>query len=178
MNPAVTLGRVLAQKGCVRTINRGMASPAPWNYLWKPGPYPEDKDSRAAAAKKYGMLLEDYSPYEDRDVMAGDYPCLPIDPMSERSALYEWDHPEYRRNYGEPLQEQWWMYQDTRISPNTNLRYTRPQMNRVQLAVFLAIVGLTILTEGEYGIPKTTQQRLDQQLVTEGITHYSFEVPE
>ena len=59
-------------------------SPAPWNYMWKPGPYPEDQDARIAAAKKYGMILEDYKPYEDPDVMAGDYPCLPIEPMDER----------------------------------------------------------------------------------------------
>ena len=52
--------------------------------MWKPGPYPEDQDARIAAAKKYGMILEDYKPYEDPDVMAGDYPCLPIEPMDER----------------------------------------------------------------------------------------------
>ena len=62
-------------------------SPAPWNYLWKPGPYPEGTDERIAAAKKYGMIVEDYRPYEDKDVLAGDYPMLPIDPMAERWAF-------------------------------------------------------------------------------------------
>eukprot|EP00090_Calanus_glacialis_P019054 TRINITY_DN2938_c0_g1_i1.p1 TRINITY_DN2938_c0_g1~~TRINITY_DN2938_c0_g1_i1.p1 ORF type:complete len:179 (-),score=38.72 TRINITY_DN2938_c0_g1_i1:82-618(-) len=178
MNPAVSIGRILAQKGCVRTINRGMASPAPWNYLWKPGPYPEGTDERIAAAKKYGMIVEDYRPYEDKDVLAGDYPMLPIDPMAERDALYPWDHPELRRNYGEPLQEEWWKYHDTRVSPMTNYRVTRGYMYRCQLLALTTILVLAYLTSGHAGIPKTTQQVLDQQLVTEGITHYTFDVPE
>jgi len=178
MNPAVALSRVLAQKSCVRTINRGMASPAPWNYLWKPAPYPVDDDARAAAAKKYGMLIEDYKPYEDRDVLAGDYPCLPAEPMAERNALYNWDHPEYRRNYGEPLQEEWWKYHDTRVSPNTNLRYTRPQMYACQLAALVGLLVLYKLTDGSMGIPMFTQQRLDIQLGNKGETHYTFDVPE
>ena len=37
-----------------------------------------------------------------------------------RNALYEWDCPEYRRNYGEPLQEEWWKYQEIRLSPMTS----------------------------------------------------------
>merc|ERR1711981_1508257 len=35
----------------------------PWNYLWKPGPYPETEEERLAAAKKYGLIPEDYEPY-------------------------------------------------------------------------------------------------------------------
>ena len=97
------------------------SSPAPWNYLWKPGPYPIDDEERRAAAKKYGMLLEDYKPNEEPDALTGDYPCLPIEPAAEKNALYEWDQPEYRRNYGEPLQEEWQKYQEIRLSPMTSM---------------------------------------------------------
>ena len=34
--------------------------------------------------------------------------------------MYEWDLPEYRRNYGEPLHEEWWQYQEIRLSPMTS----------------------------------------------------------
>ena len=85
--------------------------------MWKPGPYPINDEERVAAAKKYGMLLEDYKPNEDMDAMMGDYPNLPVEPQAEKNALYEWDCPEYRRNYGEPLQEEWWKYQEIRFSP-------------------------------------------------------------
>lgn len=36
-----------------------------WNKDWKPGPYPETEEERKAAAKKYGLLPEDYKPYPD-----------------------------------------------------------------------------------------------------------------
>ena len=106
----------------VKTMTRSMAgSPAPWNYLWKPGPYPIDDEERRAAAKKYGMLLEDYKPNEEMDAMMGDYPVLPIEPQLEKKAMVDWDMPEYRRNYGEPLQEDWWKYQEIRFTPNSGM---------------------------------------------------------
>ena len=63
------------------------------------------------------MILEDYKPIEEPDALAGDYPMLPVEPQAEKNALYEWDQPEYRRNYGEPLQEEWQKYQEIRFSP-------------------------------------------------------------
>ena len=59
-------------------------SPAPWNYLWKPGPHPETDDERRAAAKKYGMIYEDYKPSNEPDTMMGDYPQLPVEPAHEK----------------------------------------------------------------------------------------------
>ena len=59
-------------------------SPAPWNYLWKPGPLPETDDERRAAAKKYGMIYEDYKPSNEPDTMMGDYPQLPVEPAHEK----------------------------------------------------------------------------------------------
>eukprot|EP00091_Calanus_sinicus_P006660 TRINITY_DN17373_c0_g1_i1.p1 TRINITY_DN17373_c0_g1~~TRINITY_DN17373_c0_g1_i1.p1 ORF type:complete len:125 (-),score=34.99 TRINITY_DN17373_c0_g1_i1:43-417(-) len=124
------------------------------------------------------MLVEDYNPYEDPDVLAGDYPMLPVEPMAERNALYDWDYPEMRRNYGEPLQEEWWKYHENRVTPNTNFRVTRGYMYRCQLAWLITILISVYLTEGSAGIPKVTQPVLDQQLVTDGVTHYTFDVPE
>ena len=122
MNRLVLSSRLLARHASIAKLSARSASgsPPPWNYLWKPGPYPIDDEERAAAAKKYGMLLEDYKPNEEEDAMMGDYPCLPIEPQAEKSALYEWDCPEYRRNYGEPLQEEWWKYQEIRFTPGTS----------------------------------------------------------
>ncbi|KAL7856556.1 hypothetical protein SRHO_G00154550 [Serrasalmus rhombeus] len=42
-----------------------------------PGPYPKTPEERAAAAKKYNMMLEDYQPYPDDGRGYGDYPMLP-----------------------------------------------------------------------------------------------------
>ena len=59
---AVMLGQVRITNATVQ--NRTMAKltidnytvkpmPKPWNYLWKPGPYPVTQEARDAAAKKY-----------------------------------------------------------------------------------------------------------------------------
>lgn len=47
-----------------------------WNYQYKPGPYPKTPEERAAAAKKYGLTMEEYQPYPE-DQGYGDYPKLP-----------------------------------------------------------------------------------------------------
>merc|ERR1711890_16098 len=164
------------------TCTRSMASgtPPPWNYMWKPAPSADTEEKRIAAAKKYGMLLEDYKQYDpvtECDVMAGDYPKLPVEAMVDRDKFYHWDMPEYRRNYGEPLQEAHNLYHETRYSPMANLRYTKAQLFATQLIVAIAIIGSIILCDGEYWIPKLTQPVCGEQLLTDGKTYYTFEVP-
>merc|ERR1719206_645585 len=95
----------------------------------------------------------------------------------DRGGLYEWDDPAYRRNYGEPLQEEWSKYHETRLTPN-NKRYSQTTMLACQAAAVTTIIFLWFLTDGEYGIPRFTQPDLDVQLVTDKETHYTFEVPE
>ncbi|KAM8837255.1 NADH dehydrogenase [ubiquinone] 1 beta subcomplex subunit 8, mitochondrial [Spinachia spinachia] len=68
-----------------------------------PGPCPMSPDEKAAAAKKYSMTVEDYKPYPDNGEGFGDYPMLPAKSQSERDPWYEWDHPDLRRNWGEPM---------------------------------------------------------------------------
>jgi NADH dehydrogenase (ubiquinone) 1 beta subcomplex subunit 8 len=178
MNPAIQLGRVLNLKPFTTLCARSMgSSPAPWNFMWKPGPYPETPEARAAAAKKYGMLVEDYKPYEDPDMMCGDYPHLPVEAMAERDKFYNWDVPDMRRDYGEPLHAYWDIYHETRFTPNTSWRYTRPMMFTTFCTVFFGLFFIHYLCEGEYGIPKMTHPRMEQQAHLEG-PHYTFEPAE
>jgi NADH dehydrogenase (ubiquinone) 1 beta subcomplex subunit 8 len=74
-----------------------------WNKDWKPGPYPKTPEERAAAAKKYGLRVEDYEPYPDDGLGYGDYPKLPRVSTESRDPYEEWDIPEIKRNYGEPV---------------------------------------------------------------------------
>lgn len=76
-----------------------------WNKDWKPGPYPVTQEERAAAARKYGLRLEDYEPYPDDGTGYGDYPKLPVVSAESRDPYINWDHPEHRRNFGEPVRE-------------------------------------------------------------------------
>ena len=73
-----------------------------WNKDWRPGPYPETKEAREAAAKKYGLRPEDYEPFPNDGWQShGDYPKVPILSESARDPHENWDHPEERRNFGE-----------------------------------------------------------------------------
>lgn len=36
-----------------------------WNKDFKPGPFPQTEEERRAAAKKYGLLPEEYKPYPE-----------------------------------------------------------------------------------------------------------------
>merc|ERR1719309_1544678 len=79
------------------------SSPPPWNYLWKPGPYPKTEDERIAAAKKYGLIPEDYVPFPGDGTGLGDYPNLKPTTAGSRSYYHPWDWPDLKRNHGEPM---------------------------------------------------------------------------
>ncbi|XP_061910821.1 LOW QUALITY PROTEIN: NADH dehydrogenase [ubiquinone] 1 beta subcomplex subunit 8, mitochondrial [Entelurus aequoreus] len=68
-----------------------------------PGPYPKTPEERAAAAKKYNLTAADYQPFPDQGLGYGDYPKLPDRSQHERDPWYDWDHPDLRRNWGEPI---------------------------------------------------------------------------
>merc|ERR1711970_212068 len=78
-------------------VTRGMAA---WNKDWKPGPYPVTPEERAAAARKYGLRLDEYEPYPDDGLGYGDYPKLPNVSAEARSPWGNYDSPEHRRNFG------------------------------------------------------------------------------
>ncbi|XP_047465145.1 NADH dehydrogenase [ubiquinone] 1 beta subcomplex subunit 8, mitochondrial [Mugil cephalus] len=80
-----------------------------------PGPYPKTPEERAAAAKKYNMRVEDYEPYPDNGEGFGDYPKLPDRSQHERDPWYSWDHPDLRRNWGEPMHWDFDMYIRNRV---------------------------------------------------------------
>lgn len=76
-----------------------------WNKDWKPGPYPKTDAERIAAARKYGLLPQDYQPYEDDGTGYGDYPKLPLVSTDMKDPFYNWDYPDMKRNFGEPVRK-------------------------------------------------------------------------
>lgn len=92
-----TVTRVLRTKVIYSISSRNVVSHEPW----KPGPYPKTEKERLAAAKKYGLLPEEYEPYPDDDGLGfGDYPKLPDIGQESKSEYYPWDCPEHNRNFG------------------------------------------------------------------------------
>ncbi|NP_001290674.1 NADH dehydrogenase [ubiquinone] 1 beta subcomplex subunit 8, mitochondrial [Esox lucius] len=80
-----------------------------------PGPYPKTPEERAAAAKKYNMTVDEYEPMPDNGEGYGDYPKLPDRSQHERDPWYSWDHPDLRRNWGEPIHWDFDMYIRNRV---------------------------------------------------------------
>ncbi|XP_046444273.1 NADH dehydrogenase [ubiquinone] 1 beta subcomplex subunit 8, mitochondrial-like [Daphnia pulex] len=143
-----------------------------WNKDWKPGPYPKTDAERIAAAKKYGMLPQDYEPYPDDGLGYGDYPKLPLISNDMKDPLYNWDMPDLKRNYGEPIHTQYDAYVEERLS-NARIQYTPMYM----LSRFLGIMGafLAVHLLFEYNDWYLKHPWTPPQYIKEGKTHYTFE---
>lgn len=87
-----------------------------WNKDWKPGPYPRTQEEREAAAKKYGIPIEQYQPYPDDGMGYGDYPKLPDISIDRKDINYPYDFPEARRNFGEPIHVEVDLYSEDRYN--------------------------------------------------------------
>lgn len=74
-----------------------------WNKDFKPGPYPQTAEEKAAAAKKYGLTPTEYEPYPDDGMGHGDYPKLPLISTDQKDPYYPYDFPELKRNFNEPV---------------------------------------------------------------------------
>lgn len=77
-----------------------------WNDDWKPGKYPKTEEEKVAAAKRYGLLREDYEPYPDDGMGYGDYPKIDIVSAECRDPYEDFDFPAHNRNYGEVVSEE------------------------------------------------------------------------
>ncbi|NXG53242.1 NDUB8 dehydrogenase, partial [Psilopogon haemacephalus] len=112
-----------------------------------PGPYPRTPEERAAAAKKYNMRVEDYEPYPDDGFGYGDYPKLPNKSLHERDPWYQWDQPDMRHNWGEPMHWDFDMYIRNRVDTSPTPVPWHTMRNHL-----LAFVGtmLIMFVLGEY----------------------------
>lgn len=143
-----------------------------WNKDWKPGPYPKTDAERIAAAKKYGLLPQDYEPYPDDGLGYGDYPKLPIVSADMKDSLYNWDYPEMKRDFGEPMNTQYDAYTEERLS-NARTRFSA----KFTLASFLGVMGgfLTLHLLCEYNDWYLRHPWTPPQYPNQGKTHYTFE---
>jgi NADH dehydrogenase (ubiquinone) 1 beta subcomplex subunit 8 len=142
-----------------------------WNKDWKPGPYPRTAEERAAAAKKYGMRVEDYEPYPDDGRGYGDYPMLPRISAEGRNPYDDFDMPEIRRNYGEPLHVDADAMTEDRWSPDLKKRYSFGQMLAWLGAVWGGLFLLYVVTQPY----PYFQPVLPKQYPQKGVKHYTFE---
>jgi len=91
-----------------------------WNKRWQPEfEKPKTDREKAEVAKKYGLIPEDYKPYENG--LQGDYPNLDEVPRFLRDGHHDWDDQYHRRNYGEPVPENFETLNEDRTATNGDL---------------------------------------------------------
>jgi NADH dehydrogenase (ubiquinone) 1 beta subcomplex subunit 8 len=140
-----------------------------WNKDFMPGPRPQTAEERAAAAKKYGLLPEDYEPYPEDDAH-GDYPKLPFMSNASKSEFEDWDIPGLKRNYGEP------MHVDADILVEEKLITPRMRYSFTQMILFVvATIGGLYVAVKLTDPYKHYRPVMPKQLVGKGGPHYTFE---
>ncbi|XP_040578922.1 NADH dehydrogenase [ubiquinone] 1 beta subcomplex subunit 8, mitochondrial [Lepeophtheirus salmonis] len=174
-------GRALTNQGSKRCLTstqimRGLddepEGKGPWNYIWKPSPYPKTEEERIKAAYKYGMIPDDYVPIKDDGDGIGDYPDLGNSSMDSRSGYVAWDFPNLKRNYGEPIHidflhtMDFWGLDDTTPAQSSMIYKMSCFLAYMMVCTFL----MTAFPEYQVCIPMA-----EQQLVTSKETHYTFE---
>jgi len=151
-----------------------------WNQDWRPGPVPVTPEQRAAAAKKYGLLVEDYEPLDGGEY--GDYPKMPYVGGAARDPYYNWDDPHTRRNFGEPVHMDWDCYTEDRYEPQSETKgywpkeLTYAKMFRqffLLMGTYLAFYYATCNVVMDYPIlPK----QYPSDVTCKGMKHYTFEI--
>jgi NADH dehydrogenase (ubiquinone) 1 beta subcomplex subunit 8 len=143
------------------------------NRDWRPNEEaPVTVEDRAATARKYNMLPEDYKSYPpERNV--GDMPVVePAGRFFERSPWEDYDYPMDRQNWNEPRHpDDHIKYDKTRLGYGEK---NQPVIMKdllklliLPVTIILAIYGLRSI---EFMNPTFESPRIEP-----GVVHYSFE---
>lgn len=90
----------ISVKSKLPSLIYSVRSAGTWYKDLMPGPYPTTPEQKAAAAKKYNLLPEEYEADPDG---FGDYPKLPMISTESKDPFRDWDFPEHRKDFGEPM---------------------------------------------------------------------------
>lgn len=145
-----------------------------WNKDWQPGKYPQTPEERKAAAKKYNLRAEDYSPHADDGLAPGDYPKVKPYYDGYKDADTNWDFYPHRRNYGEPLEWNQEVYRDGFVDPDEEKYYYRMSFKKMGAILFGSFTTFAFLIYlGEQF--KTFPPMMSKQMPGSEETHYTFE---
>lgn len=114
-----------------------------WNRDWKPEDDPPATEAeRVAAAKKYNMHPRDYKATPQTEFeAAGDFPdlrCPQIISADEKSDYEPWDYAELKRNFNEPVLEDYVLYNERRF--NNAIYHESPTMMMAKLWGFVLFI--------------------------------------
>ncbi|KAL0275964.1 UNVERIFIED_CONTAM: hypothetical protein PYX00_003660 [Menopon gallinae] len=134
-----------------------------------PGPFPKTEEEKIAAAKKYGLLREEYEPYAHG--CAGDYPDLPTVSVDQRDDYVSWTDTYHKRMFNDPIHANEYFLLNSRMSTE-KFRYSG-------LYMFSFLIGMTLLVGlpmTNWLEPKTYYPRFEKQYPKPGVVHYTFDL--
>ncbi|VDD75838.1 unnamed protein product [Mesocestoides corti] len=148
-----------------------------WHIDWKPKPFPTTPAQREAAAKRYGLLPEDYKPYDDDGTAPGDYPNLEHFNELHRDPYEHYDYGYVKRNYNEPIPWKWEFYSSTGHDDYQQwLRYNEPAwLTFLKFLAPVLIMGPILYISEQY---KLFPPMLPKQYPFNGRDNYTFEPAE
>ncbi|THD23484.1 NADH dehydrogenase ubiquinone 1 beta [Fasciola hepatica] len=163
---------VLVARSTVRSM-------AYWNIEWKPAPYPCTKAQREAAAKRYGVLLSDYKPFENDGLAPGDYPDLRPFCESNRDPWEHYDYYPVKRNYNEPVPFYYEFYSEAGADPDMQhtLFFGEPLWRILLKSLILPAVIAFVLWGGSC-YPIFPPEKAKQFPFCGDKEHYTFEPDE
>ncbi|CAF1134801.1 unnamed protein product [Adineta steineri] len=143
------------------------------NRDWRPKEeVPVTPEDRAATAKKYNMLPEDYKPYPP-EYNAGDMPNVaPAGAYADRSPWEDYDYPSERQNWNEPRH------------PGDHIKYDKARIQHVEekqpgltkeLLKLLIIPITLILAAYGFRSMELMTPTFPARKPEPGVVHYSFE---
>ncbi|XP_011868930.1 PREDICTED: NADH dehydrogenase [ubiquinone] 1 beta subcomplex subunit 8, mitochondrial [Vollenhovia emeryi] len=162
--------QLLRSKACSYAAARCYAErPKPWNHLWRPGVY--KKEDHDKIAEKYHLHPKDYQPYPNNEKFIGDYPKLPMVGPAAKDPYYPYDIPVFRKNYCEPVHDQFEVMGEDRFSYGYKYRISLYWGTAGFFATILVCATITYLLQPYPSfIP-----RMEKQMPQQGVVHYSFE---
>lgn len=138
---------------------------------------PVTPEEKAKAARKYGMIPEDYEPIGTTDpfvgkfVNYGDYPKMQLEAMNEMPTHYPYDTPEHKRDYGWPIHiDDKWL--DDRIYDSYENEPKIYSPYRLAAGFFLV---MPIIFYVFLNVPKSYYPALRQGRPNDGRQHYEFQ---
>ncbi|CAF1681856.1 unnamed protein product, partial [Adineta ricciae] len=143
------------------------------NREWRPNEEaPVTPEDRAATARKYNMLPEDYKPFPP-EYNAGDMPNVaPSGRYFERSPWEDYDYPLDRQNWNEPRHPSDFIkFEKTRLGhAEENQPVIMKELLKLLILPVSIILAIYALRELEFMNPTFRSPKVES-----GVVHYSFE---
>ena len=122
------------------------------------------------------MIPEDYEPFPDDGEGVGDYPNLKPSSGDSRSGLVDWDIPEYKRNFGEPLRYNYEMTWETRFDDTSRMVVSDAEAWAFFIGIMSFFIGVHLIARQYPAFPPAAEEQLPYKEQGKVKKFYHFEL--